>query len=86
MKFAILLSFSLFAGADHAQSPDTLMVPMTGQERSLVLSMCQSAVWANRQAFDGVCEFFKVKFDTVVKATADKAAEKPAPAPGEPKE
>lgn len=77
---ALLLSADLTA----AQVPDTIMVPMTGQERAVIMSMCDHALWANRRAFEGTCEFFKVKFDTVEKAKA--AADAKPAEPDKPKE
>ena len=71
--------------AANAQAPDTLMVPMTGQERALVLTMCDNAAWANKRSFESVCEFFKIKFETVAKAAAAQAKPaEPKPAEAEP--
>lgn len=68
---------------------DIVPVPMSAQERSVVLVMCDAATWASKRQFDGVCEFFRTKFETAVrdakaKADSDKAAQ-PAPA-DQPKE
>lgn len=41
-------------------------VPLSEQERKVILTMCEAARWSNRQGFDGACEFFKKKFDDAV--------------------
>lgn len=72
----------------RSQAPaDAIAVPMSGQEQAVVLAMCDAATWASKRQFDGVCEFFRTKFETAVrdaKAKSDKEAQ-PAPA-DQPKE
>ena len=58
--------------------PDVLMVPLPPQERTIMLQMCEAAVWANRQQFDGsLCMYFRSKFEAAERAAAAAPVEAP---------
>lgn len=63
--------------AATAQSPaPAVPVPLTKQEMQVIESMCNAAYWAQRQQFEGVCDYFKNKFEAA--EAAAKPIEKPA--------
>lgn len=75
-RLALVLAVTLAAGSALAQAPapgPAIPVPFTDQERQVMLGMCAAATWAQRQQFDGICDYLKNKFDAAVKADADRA-------------
>lgn len=55
----------------------TLNIPMSKQERTVILQMCERAVWAARAEFDGACVYFKKKFDDAEALAQPKPPVKP---------
>lgn len=57
----------------------------TDQERKLIMEMCETAYWAARRQFDGMCAYLTVRFEAVERAAREKAeADKPKPPADQP--
>ena len=71
---ALLIAASI---ASAAGQPAPVMVPLTEQERAVILGMCEDATWAAQRRFAGLCQFLRDKFDEAAKKAAAPAPEQP---------